>query len=390
MEFMKNKFIALCTLTILMGLTACANFDNSEFTQTQTHGITNLMLHEPFYLYEIDLSLDKHRQADAIFLLDDGSMIFIRTGSNHEVGSYRHIYRYFLESGTYIDIGRFYRFAVSTGRYALLDNIIYFYATVGDANNHMLINVLFGIDLENNKLIHVAEDTISDPIVNTFSIGDRLISLKIRAEGEVGISYLEIFDPKTNLTEIVSKACFDATTREGIIYLLHTIDDNNWTYVLYQIALSGSDAWRSLIRVYDENFDFKKYINMSEVEQNITGYFSNNFRVFGDFVYIYTFTSFPMNSLIGRIDENGSLYAIHEGHLSLVDNFSADNIQLFFWRLSNILVLLDTDTGILHQTTIPLDNGYRIMNIIANGDIAFVTAVSADFNSNRYFFTRFR
>ncbi|MCL2398740.1 MAG: hypothetical protein FWC91_03215 [Defluviitaleaceae bacterium] len=370
---MKIKFTAICTLVSLIGLfIACNNPGVSQMTSTS------------FELIELEFLLEEKRMFAAVLLED--SIIFAGndTGPNSGINN-RIYYRYYFESSSFVKIGTFNNFFMSTGDYVILDNMIFFDATLVDSNYGNFINVIFKIDLEHNTLIRRFEDVVSNPLFHIAPFDGGLISLKSKTTEGSYVSYLETFKFETNMTEIISELIMNADAGEGFEYLVHTTY-NGKTYVMYSV-IGGNEA--AMIRVYGENMNILRSISLGESEQYIMANRPHTIRVFGDYVYILNYS---MRSFIGKIESDNSLSSLHLGRLAFAPNSNnTSNIQLFFERDSANVVLLDTNTGLLHEITVDLDDGYSLLYIKTNGNTAFICLISEDmaFENYRYFLTNF-
>ena len=317
------------------------------------------------------------RRLYAFAILED-SVLF--AGSDHSPNSEpnnRIYYRYFFDTSTFVQIGTFSNFYMSTGDYTLIDNMVYFDSTLYTDNNE-LYNAIFMIDLDQNTLTRLNEDMQSIEIFHLMSYKGDLISLKRRVESGYEITYFETFCLNTKETEKVLESKVNMDTREGTEYLSYTVHDD----MIYVMSYDSESNDEVVILVYDEHFDIYKSINLGESYEYIMGNRPHTFRIFGDFVYILNYS---MRSFIGRIEEGDYLSHIHSGTLTVAPTANIrDGELLLFERHSRSTLLLDINTGNIKEDLIKFADGYNIMYIVVNEDLLFLCATPEEINFINY------
>ena len=379
---MKRSFIIFGLLLLLAGCNYNKQTQNKHVINTlQAQSILSLSTNY-FELIELDIQLDKSKYADA--LLDD-SIIF--QSVNRE--GRRSYYRYFFADGTFLEIGSIENSSFSMGQKEIIDNIIYFNSSVVDSDNQELASILFGIDLENNQLLEFSRDFPAMPLINVFYLNGNLASIKHHVEDNIQTTYLEMLslaDKNTSSTGLESH--YDRNTGIGSIKLLHTTDQN-LVYILYDTNLTEQDEWSAFIRVYNENMEHYRDINFDNEANFILDWRPWDLNIFGDYIHIH---NAAIQSLLGRIEQDGSITPLHIGALvqSRTRNISTMvNTQLFFERFTNNIVLLDTTTGTINEVALDLDEGYQILYVLTNGNVAFICVANEDLTEYRYFMTHF-
>ena len=409
------KCAIACMLSVLMlASTGCNRAaqaqPQSDNSNSDIYTLTSSLVNFDLLKLDIDFSeldLPSDIMKSAIALLDD-SIIFV----NYDTPVV--YYRYYFSSGEFVEIGSIDNVAITLSHYEVVGDVIFAYTTVSDVLDYQsLTNVLFGIDLQNNKLLRLSEESML-PRASGFYHQGSIVSLQSNFEDDILTSYLYRFDLETNTSSAEMESFIDTTTDTdtGVLKVILTTDEN-FVYVLY-LYLYGSESpdgiWsEAFIRVYDKDMAHVRDISIGEVSRlfdedmnpirdldfdKIGNFiFSSNpsiLRVFGgEYVYILN-ASF--RSLIGRIEQDGSISPLHKGSLELSRTRNIDaqgNTQLFFERFTNNVALLDTYSGLFHELEIDFEEGYVIRYIRTNGNVALVRTTTNNVGDDRYYLTTF-
>ncbi|MDR2600224.1 MAG: hypothetical protein LBC73_08115 [Oscillospiraceae bacterium] len=363
-----SLFIIACSSNVLPnddGKTTSPNIDD------------NSSLDEIFDMTEVYFDFGD-KQLYAIAILDD-SIIF--EGNNNAPDAERNnriYYRYYFSTSSFVHIGTFHNFYMSTGDFTFIDNLIYFDSTLY-TDMGAIYNAIFMIDLEQNSLTSLIEDMHSEPIFHIMPYKDGLLSLKRRLEDGYEISYFETFCLDTKKTEIILETKVNIESYEGSEYLSYTIRDD-MIYVIYYDSQSDDNI---VIRVYDENLKVVRTITFGETEQRILQNRPHTFRLFGDFAYIYNYSTW---GYIVRIEDDDYLSYIHSGKmLRITTSANIKDDKLLLWEGFSVNVFLfDIKTGTVEKVLMDFDDGYNIMYITANETLMYICIFPEEISYSNY------
>jgi len=397
---MKKRIIALAYIIVMIiSITTMSVACNSnDFIDVEGTGLTEIAL---------------PKGAMVVALLDD-SVVFLTSVSGGSADSAA-FYRYYLESGRLITIGRS---DVVRGRVNCrwVDGVmviyppIYSYAEAG-------ANPLSVIDFETNEIRQLASHPSSNQM-NVFLTPhrDNVLALKSRAHDMT--SNISLYDIYSGDSEVVLEASMDAIGAE-----YHAIDSyGDMVYAVYS-SIPSSDAGKSTtIRVYDSDYEFLQDFSIMDIEHVVDAmaFYITDFRVFGQ--YIFWRSGSPGSSLIAEIKDSGHLSVIDQrgyiiggpylimqsdgtvaifgpvrdvsydfGGKPLNLAFNSDqttNTQVFFEERSSRVVLLNTEEGTFSEINLPFDDiSFEALYMVANGNMVLVCAVPIGgfFGNERYF-----
>ena len=382
------EFLMLFILIVPIALlTACYNEEDMSINildgNTYVRNAFDQSFYPKFELTKLAIPNDK-RIGGAIALFDD-SVILADFNDTNRIN----FYRYYFDGGKLIKFGGFDNFLMGMRQFEIVDDKIYFHITVADDDFvSNMQNILFEIDLTRNELSQLSHDSDTLPGVNTYWFDGKLVSLKSRSENNVTTSFLEVTDLDAGTSEIVLESYADEITNTGVLKVLHTTD-GSLLYVLYDSRPSEDDEWTAVIKAYNKDFEHVRDIQINDVAWDIFRSRPSILRVFGEYIFLLNYSS---RSFIGRIEENGEVLPIHRGTLSMSqtrDLNLSSHVELLYenpyYTNNNNIVLLDTESGMLHEITIDMEDGYVWQFIMKNENMAIITARPPDAHENEFF-----
>lgn len=266
----------------------------------------------PFISYskvELNPPIVQRGPLTPVFLLDD-SVIFLHVVVEDDVAfggsGYIEFYRYYFGVGELLEIYAPFDFVIATGQLFLLDDVLFFYP--GIRENGGILAVLFGIDLENNKIVRFTEGAYQTrPIIYATTHNGKIISLKNRRDGDIATSYIEVYNPETNSTKIISEGVAYISDNVGIVYSQIT-SNNEMIYILYASRETVDCEWSHKLRIYDRGMNFFKTMDINDVA-GVMSTFISEFRVIGDYLYVQNYSN---EVVIWYIDDAEGISIVRE------------------------------------------------------------------------------
>lgn len=230
-------------------------------------------------------------QMDNIVCLQDDNIIYSTYENNDSSLGF---YKYNLTNNKKYALGNIKNPYIDSGDIAFNEEEIYFYSNsiINDVDgNSWLENSLYKIDIKDNFLEKLAEDTVDQTLVYLNSINNKIISFKGKVDGKNSITYLDVFD-NTKIGDekfdiLISKK-FDMETQNGeIIY--NFAQNNEKLYVLIYENSDQGASWK--IELY--NICGEKIGNI-EVDTKTIELLNEDrvakFEVFDKYAFIRTFS----------------------------------------------------------------------------------------------------
>lgn len=271
-------------------------------------------------------------------------------------------YRHYINDDKTITLGTIENFYLGTRNTVLIDNTLYFYASVLDSNDGVS-NVLFGINLSENNINSYENNDNSLAGILTYQLDGNIITLKNAVDEDNITTYLDIFDVDSKSWKHENINVVNSNTYIGsAIFALYSNEEA--LYVLQDDCLGGVGNVTTTLKIYDNNMN---EIRSIKIDNDIRDYILNSrikeMAVFGDYIYLLNISN---DALLGKIKGNTIEPIIKEKNLTLALNQTSFNTPFFYARRSNKCYTLDAETGAI--TTIPLQigNDYTIRCILAD------------------------
>jgi hypothetical protein len=289
-------------------------------------------------------------------LLDDS---FIYLSVDRNTATY---YRHYINDNKIVVLGTVENFYLGTNT-VLIDNTLYFYASVLESDNGDTSNVLFSINLSENKMNSYKNDDNSLAGLLAYQFDGNIITLKNVVDEENITTYLDIFDVNSKSWKQENINVVDSNTYIGsAIFGLYS--NKEALYVLHDECLGGQGNVNTTLKVYDSNINEIQTINIAnDLRDYILSSRIQEMAVFGNYIYTQNTSNY---SLLGKIEGNTIEPIIKERNLSLNLNQTSTNTPFFYVRRSNKCYILDTETETITPIDLQIGNEHTIKCILAN------------------------
>ena len=287
-----------------------------------------------------------HETIDSPMVLLDDSFIYMNMGGTIGQGQATY-YRHYFEGDTVVAIGTIFNFLISTKFVALVDNILFFHVGINADNTTDFSTVLYGINLNDNKLRPYYTNNDAAPITTDYECNGKVISL-MRAStnntSNIFRAYLNLYDVKTDTVEKKHEWVFDRSSMTGSACLNFCIDDGK-IYMLIEDGNGTGNNTRS-IKVYDDSMNILRTISIDEVHDYIMESNVGEIAVFGEYIFMSNYSSY---ALIGRIENNAVKPLVQERALEQsMNQFKKDRV-VFLVRRTNKCYLLNVNNKTLSE-----------------------------------------
>ena len=287
----------------------------------------------------------------------DDSFIYLSVDRN--TATY---YRHYINDNKIVVLGTVENFYLGTNT-VLIDNTLYFYASVLESDNGDTSNVLFSINLSENKMNSYKNDDNSLAGLLAYQFDGNIITLKNVVDEENITTYLDIFDVNSKSWKQENINVVDSNTYIGsAIFGLYS--NKEALYVLHDECLGGQGNVNTTLKVYDSNINEIQTINIAnDLRDYILSSRIQEMAVFGNYIYTQNTSNY---SLLGKIEGNTIEPIIKERNLSLNLNQTSTNTPFFYVRRSNKCYILDTETETITPIDLQIGNEHTIKCILAN------------------------
>lgn len=312
-------------------------------------------------------------------LIDDS---FIYLSVNEGAATY---YRHYINDNKIITLGTIDNFLLSTKNTVLIDNVLYFYASVIESDTEDTSNILFGIDLSRNKMNTYKNDDEALAGILTYQFDEDIITLKNIVDDGIVTTYLDVFDINSKSWRQENINVVNQETHEGsAIFGLYGNKES--VYVLHDDWSGGKGNIKTTLKVYDTEMNEVQTVNLdNDLRDYILSSRIQEIAIFGEYIYIYNTSN---NGLLGKIVENNIEPIIKERNLELSMNQTSTNNPLFYVRRSNKCYLLDEETGNIDTLNLKIGNGYYIRCILTDEVNVLLVCSSEDKNDYMYYFKK--
>ena len=289
-------------------------------------------------------------------------------------------YRYNIDSDELTIIDKTENFYLSTKNTVLMNGKLYFYVNVV-LNEDTTSNVLFEINLSDNKLKKYENHDDSLAGILTYKFGNEIITLKNIVSDEFIFTYLELFNPVTETWQVENFNTYNKNEKTGeAIHGLYSNDEN--LYVLHDEWLGENNVITTL-KIYDNNLNEIQSLTLDkELYDYITEYRIIEMAVFGEYVYMINISNY---AALGKIVNNTIIPEIMERNLTLALNQEDTNNPFFYTRLTKKCYTIDKNREITEVNLKIKNDEYSIRCILANKDNIFLMCYADDKKDYMYF-----
>ena len=349
---MKKLCITILILVLAIILVGCGSntvqppldLDDQEDWITIQEGEINITeTASPLdFIYEADKTTYSER-----VLLDD-SYIYLKQNSIKGHGFYRH---YFADNKI-IYLGSIDDLFMSSANIVEIDNKLYFYVAVKNADKKPL-NMLVSIDLEKNSIAEhcLIEDAV--PGMRSFFFNENVISKQDIVVDDVFLTSIIEYDVKNDAFSEKLKCSYNSTTNEGSA-IVTVFGDEDKLYALTDEYFGGKGRFRRVINVYDKGYNLTETIALSSDALNYSlSYRTISMMVIGDYVYMNNVSNY---AIIGKIVDVKLEIVFEERYLypAQTQSFNAEEM-IFFVRHSLKYHKLNFQTGVLEEINMVID-----------------------------------
>lgn len=341
----KGFIVPLIILCIIF-LTGCYNqtdhesANKSAFNQAQAYSVTfdKSALRTYIDIYETKLLYMELRDSNADF------------------------YIYNFQSGSNKKILTVNNFALKGTSNALVNDTLYFYASVYDGAE--IVNHLYAVNFTEDNMYVESENTYTQKLIPLTNLAGKLVSLQGNyLETGAFHSFLETFDSKKNTQQV---NLFSGTNTQDlkrnnisrqIMYI--TSDD---TY-LYALEKNDSDSdIKSFLVKYDKNFSFISEVDITDIlkKYDIAGGIGSFFV----FDHYFGITDYSNNTIVCDLDKGDSAL-LYDNDVEYVRDFSAPGqFEFLYKRNTNEIYRFDTISGKIQIQQYDLKNSTSSIRVI--------------------------
>ena len=194
-------------------------------------------------------------------------------------------------------------------------------------------------------------------------------------------SCVELVDPTTQEIRTVYSENMNNKTLEGSIILMACGSDNSDCLVTLNDSGQGLDQSPiTKLIIYDEDYKINEVFSIDSVHDYIMSSRVNQLRVENDYVFMSNYSN---RSILGRIENGEIIPILQQQELEIAGK---SDYLVLFTRGTNLILLLDLDTGVVNQISIPLDDDYSIKCVLSDNNKVLVV-LKKDGDVDRVFLT---
>jgi len=359
---MKKRVSSLLLIIIM-----CSYLCSCNKNTTTDNYIFNIESEKDSGFISATLQMDNENIDNIVCILDD-NIVYSRYENEDTVLAF---YKYNISNNRTYSIGNIENPYINSGDVVAIDSTIFFYCNemIIDSGNPdgKIENVLYQIDIVNNKLQRVASDSVEQTLIYLDTLNDNIISFKGKINGDESITYLDLFDNSRENGDIFDLLISKEYNREeenGEILYNFAVNEST-IYAIICIKDSPNNvSWA--IEEYDCDGNYIASLKLDEKIVNLLkGERISKFEVFGEYGFIRTFSgsgalfSISSNEIIPQLLSETELdiaIPARNENVYLVAIYSRDTGEI--WRLdilNNILSKIDLPYE--HLNYLYMDNG---------------------------------
>ena len=326
--------------------------------------ICNCSIHKTDYNKAI-LSNDERNPLVYFGLLSNGEFLYYQTEDGAAA-----FYSYNSIDGNTTSIGKVDNYYLDTGSAVLLNNRLYFYATISGVNNS-LKNVLFNIDISNKKINRNEKDDNSLAGLYIYQLSDSVISLKTERNEDIVTTYLELFNAKNETWTRFGVNEFNEELRTGsALYVMYA--DGDHAFVIQDIY-DQSGICESYFVQYDDSMNEQQRILL---QGDVKNFLTNGrgriteMKVWHDFVYLKNISS---SGFLGQIEGTSIIEIKQDNEFITASTLYINDEPLFYTRQGDRYFTLNMESGLLNENQVRAEDEHCFLQVwTANESIAIV------------------
>lgn len=273
------------------------------------------------------------------------------------------IYRYNFETNERVDIGTIQNFTMTYGRPVVCDNFMYLF--VAAYENNVIENNLYCINLKTNEMEKLFTNNDSTPLTPISATSKTMYFLSTNTDVEKNLinSHISKLDMKTKQPLSVITKQVDSSSNGEIF--VNFAACNNELYVL--TIVSEKNEIKYVVDVYDESYNIKKRLNLSETFGDIqTDQRVTKFYVVGEYIFIRT----TGQGILGKIEDSKIVSVLDNPGLDMA--FNTTNIFetncIFYVMRTNDFYMLNIQNNTLEKLEWIYDDTRVIQQILSDNE----------------------
>lgn len=260
-------------------------------------------------------------------------------------------------------------FYIGTATYACVNDSIYFWYGA-KLNEQELYPVLCEINTVDGSFSRLANYPEDSPIAYAGAHGDLVVSNRTKGEGDIVNFFVELYDPATGETTIVTERTLDNQTRVGES-IGWACSDGEQLYVFVWVYVNGQRE--PFIEVYSSALDLVDTFSFSQEAAFIAETGIKGMHVENGCLYMINYSS---QTLIGLINDGVVDVLLADESIYMASSHNTDGRCLLFEKEGNTLYLLDTDARTLTPFPVQLRGDYTLSQASVNKTNAVLTLSS--------------
>ncbi len=347
---------------LLMIITICSFICSCNKNTTTDNHISKIdMESDSGYILE-SFQMDNDYIDNIVCILDD-NIVYSRYENEDTVLAF---YKYSISDNRTYSIGNIENPYINSGDVVIVDNEIFFYCNevIIDSGypDGKLENSLYQINIEDNNIQKLANDSTEQTLIYLEALNDNIISFKGKMNGDKSITYLDLFDTSKENSEyfdvLISKEYNKEEENGEILYNFAVYESTIYAIICLK-NFSSDVSW--IIEKYDCDGNYISSIKLDEkIADLLESERISKFEIWGEYGFIRTFSGSGV--LFSILSDEIVPQLLYETELDIA--IPARNEKVYF------AVIYSRDTGeiwkldILNNVLSKIDLPYEYLNYI--------------------------
>lgn len=354
---------------LLMIITICSFICSCNKNTTTDNHISKIdMESDSGYILE-SFQMDNDYIDNIVCILDD-NIVYSSYENEDTVLAF---YKYSISDNRTYSIGNIENPYINSGDVVIVDNEIFFYCNevIIDSGypDGKLENSLYQINIEDNNIQKLANDSTEQTLIYLEALNDNIISFKGKMNGDKSITYLDLFDTSKENSEyfdvLISKEYNKEEENGEILYNFAVYESTIYAIICLK-NFSSDVSW--IIEKYDCDGNYISSIKLDEkIADLLESERISKFEIWGEYGFIRTFSGSGV--LFSILSDEIVPQLLYETELDIA--IPARNEKVYF------AVIYSRDTGeiwkldILNNVLSKIDLPYEYLNYIYmdNGNV---------------------
>jgi len=197
--------------------------------------------------------------------------------------------------------------------------------------------------------------------LQTYVFNHEVVTVRSYPEGNLSVSFIESFDPKTETWKKHLKSTYDSVSVTGAE--IHEICPGGDNLFVLVDEWESPESHQTKLKILDKNYELVKTYNISEeLYKWMLSYILTGMQFYNGYLYIAS----PGQGLLFQIRDD-DLNLVHKDYDFRSATVASDSEPLFYKSYSNIIYTID-EAGNLKEYKLSIKNGFVITNIIADNN----------------------